>query len=378
MLLLCMTAFAQSPDFKILYGPYLQNVTTNEATVVWVTSHNAVSWIEVRPNDGTTFFDEAVVPRFYEDVDGRHKFGTVHRVTITGLQPGTSYRYRLCSKEVTALENYYVGYGKVRAIQATRNTTFRTLDTTKTKISFAVLNDVHENNEALEKLLKQEDLGALDFVFYNGDMVSNMFNEKQVFDGFINTSVKLFASHLPFFLARGNHETRGQFGNEYMNYFPTPTGHPYYTFRQGPVFFIVLDAAEDKPDNHDEYHGIVDYDKYRAQEAEWLKKVVASDECRQAPVRIVFMHIPPYPPAGYGDIQANKLFVPLLNQMGVDLMLSGHTHRYAYYPKGEGGDCQFPLLINGARQLLHVDVDGKQISMHITTVDGKSFKDIKL
>jgi predicted phosphodiesterase len=378
VLMLCTTMAAQSADFKILYGPYLQSVTGHEATVVWVTNHTAVSWVEVKPDDGSTFFGEATRPRFYQDVDGRHKFGTMHRITLTGLQPGTAYRYRICSKEVTALENYYVGYGKVLASRPGKDTTFRTLDSTKQSASFVVLNDIHEDNEMLEKLLSHEDLNALDGVIYNGDMVSNMFNEKQLFDGFVNTSVKLFARRLPFFYARGNHETRGQFGNEYMTYFPTPTGHPYYTFRQGPVFFIVLDAAEDKPDDHDEYHGIVDYDSYRARQAQWLKTVVESDACRQAPVKIAIMHIPPHPHYDYGSIQADKLFIPLLNQAGVKLMMSGHTHRYAYYPKGESGDCQFPLLVNGKGNSVHVDVIGTRITLTIKDKDGKILKEISL
>lgn len=378
MLLVCTMAFAQQEAFKIIYGPYLQSVTEHEATIVWVTNHNALSWVEVKPDDGTPFFGESTRPRFYQDVDGRHKFGTVHSIKLTGLQAGTAYRYRIYSKEITALENYYVGFGHVETSRIGKNATFRTLDPSKEKVSFLILNDIHERNEDLDKLLGNEDLRALDGVIYNGDMLSNMFNEKQVFDGFVNTSVKHFAGWLPFFYTRGNHETRGQFGNEFMTYFPSPTGHPYYTFRQGPVFFIVLDAAEDKPDDHNEYHGMVDYDSYRAQEARWLQSVIESDACRKAPIRIAIMHIPPYPRYGYGDIQADKLFVPLLNQAGIKLMISGHTHRQAYYPKGESGDCQFPLFINGTRHSVRLDANGTEVTLRIKDLDGKVVKEIKL
>ena len=36
-------------------GPYLQNVTTNSFTVIWTTDMDAVSWVEVAPDDGTNW-----------------------------------------------------------------------------------------------------------------------------------------------------------------------------------------------------------------------------------------------------------------------------------------------------------------------------------
>lgn len=48
-------------------------------------------------------------------------------------------------------------------------------------------------------------------------------------------------------MTRGNHENRGAYAQHWLDYFPTPTGETYYTFRRGPAFFIVLDGCEDKP-----------------------------------------------------------------------------------------------------------------------------------
>ena len=112
-----------------------------------------------------------------------------------------------------------------------------------------------------------------DFVLFNGDMVTTFASGQQIFDGFLTTAVKSFASEIPFFYARGNHETRGLFFAHYRDYFPSPTGQTYYSFQAGPVFFIVLDGGEDKPDSDIEYNGLGGFDTYRAQEAEWLKAV---------------------------------------------------------------------------------------------------------
>ena len=39
-----------NPPFALLHGPYLQEVTTEAATVVYETSDKAFSWVEVKPH----------------------------------------------------------------------------------------------------------------------------------------------------------------------------------------------------------------------------------------------------------------------------------------------------------------------------------------
>lgn len=139
-------------------------------------------------------------------------------------------------------------------------------------------------------------------------------------------------------MTRGNHENRGAYAQHWLDYFPTPTGETYYTFRRGPAFFIVLDGCEDKPDNDPRYYGMGDWNEYRRQQAEWLKGVVNSDEFRAAPVRIVLMHmIPGKEDSWYGEQQIRRLFVPELAGKGIDLMLCGHYHRYHWIDDGSRG-----------------------------------------
>ena len=94
---------------------------------------------------------------------------------------------------------------------------------------------------------------------------------------------------IPIFATRGNHENRGSFSPSFLDYFPTSTGEVYYTFRQGPAYFVVLDCGEDKPDSDIRYYGLSTTDAYREQEARWLKGVVESEEYRAAPLHIVVL-----------------------------------------------------------------------------------------
>ncbi|MFB0973265.1 MAG: serine/threonine protein phosphatase, partial [Bacteroidales bacterium] len=80
----------------------------------------------------------------------------------------------------------------------------------------------------------------------------------------------LFGSDIPILFARGNHENRGADSYDFLKLFPTSTGNAYYTFRQGPAFFAVLDGDEDKPDSDIRNLGLSCYDQFREDEAVWL------------------------------------------------------------------------------------------------------------
>ncbi len=357
---------------KIIHGPYLQNVTNSEATVVWVTDAKALSWVEVAPDDGTHFYREAR-PKFYQTHLGKRLLGRVHAVRITGLKPGTKYRYAVASKEVLSQVKYKVHYGDVVATNVYRKGAEKitTLNPAKESVEFVVLNDIHANQEQLEALLDTYDKKT-DMVFYNGDMVSQIVDENTLFSGFIDASVKRFATDVPFYMVRGNHETRGAFAASYMDYFPTATNKPYYTLHHGNIFFIVLDGGEDKPDSNIEYYETADYDNYRKEVAEWLEKVVKSAECKSAKYRVVLMHMPFIGgnKMWHGTRHAMECFLPILNKANISVMLSGHTHRYSYYTPDKT-DAEFPILVNAHDTALKARVDGEGIVIDVVDKAGK-------
>lgn len=368
---------AQNP-FRITFGPYLQNVTADGATVIWGTSADALSWVEVAPDDDNHFYAEER-PQFFETVLGKRTVGRLHTVRVTGLSPATAYRYRVCSKEVMEQSPYLVRYGQTICSDVYRRKPycFRTPDADRKTTSFVMVNDVHENSEMLAALLGDVKKENCDFVFFNGDMVNNMSGEQQLVDGFLAKSTELFAAEIPFFFARGNHETRGLFSDRYLDYFPTSTGQPYYSFREGPVFFIVMDGGEDKPDSDIEYYGLADFDRYRADQVAWIRRTVASEEFRSAPFRVAVIHVPPVGGTWHGTLELRKHFVPVLNEAGIDLMLCGHLHKHRYIAAGEEG-CDFPVLINAQGHALDVQATESEMVLKIRDTEKRPVKEIVL
>ncbi len=359
---------------EIISGPYIQNVGENEATIIWRTDKNATAWVEIAPDDDTNFYTTER-PRHYATDLGRALTGTLHKVHITNLEPGTKYRYRIFSEEVLDQTSHHVNYGGVASTDVYRKAPleFRTTDKCKTVLDAVIVNDIHGDNELLSDLLAGVGKDNTDFVFFDGDMVSYMDSEQQVFDGFLNRSCDLFASEIPFYMARGNHETRGQWAGKYMDYFPTSTGKPYYAFSKGPVFFIVLDGGEDKPDSDIEYSRTAFFDNYRRDEAEWLADIVKTEEFKSAKYRIAVMHVPPVQDKWHGPMHVKQLFLPILNSAGIDLMLCGHLHHHYFLESGTDG-AQFPILINSNKEAAILHADDTHMTLTTKDREGKEIK----
>ncbi len=371
-LLLAATVAAQSAA-RIENGPYLLNVTDEGFTVVWTTTTDAAAWVEVAPDDGTHFYT-AERPRYHDTRLGRRRTGRLHRVRIEGLEPGTRYRYRVLQQAVSVGDGKGgITWGGGSGSNVFRREPYpvRTLDPAQERLTFWVVNDIHARDSVFRLLMREAPKQKPDFVCLNGDMVSSMESDEALFGGFLASAGSLLTpAGIPLVITRGNHENRGPFAPHWLDYFPTPTGETYYTLRRGPAFFVVLDGVEDKPDNDVEYGGLMAANAYREQQARWLEKVVQSEEFRTAPLRIVLMHmVPGAPESWHGEQEIRRLFTPLLNGRGIDLMLCGHYHKYLWIDDDSRGT-DFPILVNSNNDKLIVTADTAGIDIRVVNTAG--------
>lgn len=369
----CVSAAAWADGIRIMHGPYLQNVGETEATIVWVTNRVSVGWVETAPDDGSNFYSRERTKHFDSNI-GIKQEDSIHSVRLTGLKPGTTYRYRVYSQEVLSHESIRVHYGDVAATDVYRQKPlqFTTNDADKADCSFVVLNDVHARKNFITPMLTNAGWKERDMVIYNGDMVSELNNQDDVFGGFMDESVSLFAKEKPFYYVRGNHETRGSFAPQLKRYFCPREKSLYYAFRQGPVFFIMLDTGEDKPDNDIEYAGITDYDAYRTEQAEWVKTIAQSEEFRTAKYRVCIAHVPPQSveqDAWHGPLEVAEKFVPSLNEAGIDIMICGHLHKFEFYKPDAVHN--FPVLVNSNQECVVGTTKGGQLKVEVRGINGK-------
>ena len=372
-----VTVCIAQTKISITHGPYLQALHDTGVTIVWTTDKDAVGWVELAPDDSTHFYREER-PKHFASSHGFKDVSKLHKVTLRGLQPGVKYRYRVYAQEVTSHVGTNVQYGQVVATQVYQRAplSFTTSRPDQSSLSFAIVNDIHGRNDVMKNLLGQLDWPETDLVFFNGDMANDLRSEEQLFAHYMDTATALFASEIPMYYARGNHETRGNFASAFPDYFPTTSGHLYYLFRRGPVCFVVLDCGEDKPDSDIEYSGIVTMDEYRTQQAEWLKEALQRPEYREAPYKVVVCHMPPFG-GWHGEEEIARKFVPLLNAAGAQVMLSGHLHRHMKR-EAQPGNHQFPILVNSNNNMLKATADGQRLHIDVVDQSGKTIDSITL
>ena len=341
---------------NLLYGPWVTNIGENGFNVLWITEQPSLDWVEVAPDDGTAF--EAMMrPKYYQTSHGRRTSGRYHCVRVDNLEPGTSYRYRIVGRILTdATSPYRLDFGATVRVSPKGTMSVRTLDSKADACRFSVMNDIHFQDARFTALSSGIDIQNTDFIVLNGDIVSYAQNIDTVAKHTIGPIAKQ-AQRLPILNARGNHEGRGVDFDKVYDLFPTSTGEFWYSFRQGPAAFIVLDAGEDKPDESHEYAGTADYDSYRARETQWLLQAVQEPSFTSAPVKICIIHVPTVALADswYSQLWITENWAPILEKAGIRLMISGHHHKWIYSEAGKDGK-NYPVVVNSNLERMDVVV----------------------
>lgn len=359
---------------KVTHGPWICDMDSTGTTIVWVTDVPGMSWVEIAPDSADHFYGRAR-QRYYDVLAGRKVLtDSVHRVRIEGLKPDTKYRYRVFTQEVAEWRyDDWVTLGKTACTDVWRGKPheFKTFPAKPREVTFLVLNDIHERAQFMKDLCKNVDFKKLDFVLLNGDMSNRLRNQQHMMEAYLDTCVRMFATHTPLFFNRGNHELRGQFADYLYRYFPTNNGKYYRVQHVAGIDFLFIDTGEDKPDEDIEYSGIVNYDQYREEEARWLRGLRESKQVGKHPL-VVFSHIPPTLQKWHGPYHLQKTLMPELNKMNVSVMLSAHLHAFGYQEPNEV--INFPNLVNSNNTYLLCRIANGRMEVDYVGLKGKDKK----
>ena len=195
-LLLTAAALAQTavpPTVRIAHGPYVLNVTEDGFTVVWDAKADAIGWVELAPMDGSHFYS-AERPRYYDSHLGLCRVGRMHRVRIEGLQPGTTYRYRIMQRGIVLNEGnrrVILDNGDGSEVYRRKPYTIRTLDPAQEKVDFWMVNDIHARDSVFQLLIKEAPEAQPDFVCLNGDLASQTETEQTLWDACLGSASKI-------------------------------------------------------------------------------------------------------------------------------------------------------------------------------------------
>jgi predicted phosphodiesterase len=172
--------------------------------------------------------------------------------------------------------------------------------------SFAVCGDSRDNPDIYQRVLDAVQTDGSEFLVHTGDLV-NRGTDSQ-WEGF-REQMAGFA--LPFYPVPGNHDGLNGELDGYLAYSGAPTAR--YSFDREPIHFAMADS----------HNGGIG-----ASELAWLQTDLSGT---RQPVKMVFLHHPPFDPDGGDHIMAygNEPFMELMAATDVDYVFAGHIHAFA-------------------------------------------------
>jgi len=273
---------------------------------------------------------------------------------VDDLSPGRWYRYRVSVGRQTWLGRFLAPRGPEE--QHTR---------------FVAIADMGTGSEAQGMLARQMEIFAPEYVVAAGDVVYPDGAAADYGKHFFTPYAALIGK-VPFYAVLGNHDVRTENGAPLLKAFALPAepgGERYYSFRQGPAQFWGLDSTGDL-----------------SADSAQLKWLAADAAASRAPWKIAFFHHPPYSTGLHGGSdRVRRHLAPLLEQLGFDLVITGHDHHYERFaPRGKttwivtGGGGGWPYRASGAGsakiwngyQFTGVTIEGNTLGARAIDVNG--------
>lgn len=171
---------------------------------------------------------------------------------------------------------------------------------------FAVAGDSRDGPQVYRRVLEAVSDDGSAFLVHTGDLVS-----KGTEPQWQEFQASMAGFELPFYPVPGNHDGLDGKLDGYLQHSGAPAVH--YAFDHGPVHLTLADS----------HNGGIS-----AGELAWLRDDLSATD---QPVKMVFLHHPPFDPDGSDHIMAygNEQFMALMAEMGVDYVIAGHIHAYA-------------------------------------------------
>ena len=251
----------------------------------------------------------------------------VHRVCVPMQELDKARRYTVVAQKAIERLAYFPKFDS--AVQ--KDYTFRPLEKTN-DINIYHFADVHgELNQALniaERFEKQIDLLVL-----NGDISSTSDTYEDVILCYKIAS-EVAKGEVPCIISRGNHDLRGPGAENLEKYMPGDNGKPYYTFKLGCIWGMLVDGGEDKIDHSPEYGGTICFHDFRLNETKEIENVIKNASCEYAQDDVKYKFIISHMPFTFRKKEPfnieEDIYIKwaklIKDNIKPDVMLCGHTH----------------------------------------------------
>lgn len=283
--------------------------------------------IMVPVTKSSLFWVETGGESFYDEQNGiMRSICTTHRVHIPARVLDKAGEYTVCEREIIDRKPYFPEIGE------TVRKTFKFTPVPADNARVYNLADAH--NMVDEPVAAAKLFGKIDLLIMNGDIPDHSGDIKN-YDTIYKIAERLTGGGIPIVFARGNHDMRGYFAEQFAEHTPNLNGNTYYTFKVGSIWGLVLDCGEDKDDSNAEYGGTVSCHKFRIRQTDYIKSIINNSkseyEADGVKHKIIVCHNPftyiQTPPFDIEKEIYGEWARLLRENVKPELMLCGHVHK---------------------------------------------------
>ena len=318
----------------------------------------------------------------------------VVQVRLTGLKPATLYYYRIGADRIEYKDGYHIRITGNE--ESPKVYSFRTAGK-EAKAHFCVINDTHAKWEVINPTVNKVMELQPSCVVWNGDACNTEETTEAQKLIFFKPEIdrRDYAASIPYLFCPGNHDNRGM-ANRHLErvwMYRQPEERQSrdwdlgrnFAVRMGDVALVGLDTAEDKMDTNPMFCNLFVSESYRIAQQQWLRDALRQPEIKSAPFLVAICHIPlfdPDPKRNPGDLSpadthpdysgnfamwqrtCSKLWGPLLDKAGCQLLITAHQHHYRL-DKPDGTRRWFQMVGGGP------DMSGKSKGSFPTVIEGE-------
>lgn len=276
--------------------------------IVFGTSAEALGWVEIGGKKYTDTY-----------AGSEKSFTKVHKIIVPMDELNNAGGYTIFSQKF-----FYRGpFGAIKDAIISESYSFKGVNTAD-GIDYYALADVHMEIDGSVKAANYNT--KKEFLVLAGDVISLMNTHD---DAFYTGKVAhaITKGEIPVVYARGNHEVKGDFSEEFYKYVGSKNGNFYYNFIFDDLYGMVLDLGEDHDDDWWEYYETAHYDDYRNEQLDFVDSELKTIEAKNPKYKMLVSHIPTnYINTRKNHYEFKKELTTKLNQMNFDIALSGHQH----------------------------------------------------
>ena len=352
---------------SITYEPVVYAVE-DTYQIVFSSSSDSLAWVKV--GDKTYYQTNA---------GSQTSYTKIHKVIVPMEELNKEKEYSIHIQKLI----YRGPFGGIKDKEISSSYSFRPVDSSD-GFTYYSLSDIHMETNGSVKAASYNN--EKEFLVINGDVISMVDSFSDA--NYVNkVAFEITKGEIPVVYARGNHELKGKYAEEFASFVGSKNGNFYYNFYLDKIYGIVLDIGEDHDDDYWEYYGTACYDDYRNEQLNFLNREIEEQNYKNYDYRLAVCHIPIVFVNSRKNHEAfKKECTTLLNNMDIDMSLCGHQHEImvfepnkvnpfetlTYNPdykkgkyKGYLTDFNFPNLMISKRGYTQTDSSSLTISSQI-------------